>query len=122
MAYCTKEELLRRRHPVRTCDLELSPGRRLKIGPLLPEIRANFPRKSSWEKLLLALHYGIQEPKLSIPEAAGFVNAEPLEAIAVGKRILELSGDYDQPERTRRDETEHFFAALEGIAGMRGER
>lgn len=122
MKYCTREELLHRNTPVRTHDLQLPSGRCLKVVPLLPEIRARFPKLDPWKKLVAALHFGIIEPKLSVNDVVAFLNTAPMEAVAAGKRILQLSADYDRPEAVRKDETEHFFAALEGIAEMRGER
>ncbi len=122
MTYCSREELTRREFPVRTYDLTLSSGLRLKLAPLLPEVRARFPKLDVWKKLVFALHFGVVEPKLSPQDAAAFLNANPLDAAAAGRRIFALSAEYDRPGAAPRDETEHFFAVLEGIAGMRGER
>ena len=122
MEYSTKEDLLRRREAIPCQDIELPEGGRLKLGPLLPEVRARFPQKNSWEKLLLTLHFGIQTPQLSLRESAEFVNLFPLRAVAVGRKILQLSAEYDRQGIPERDETDHFFAALEGIAERRRER
>lgn len=122
MKYCTREELIHRKMPVRAHDLLLPSGRCLKVVPLLPEVRARFPELNPWKKLVAALHFGIVEPELSVSDAVAFLNSAPLEAVAAGRRILALSAEYDRPDAVRKDETEHFFAALEGIAGMRGER
>ena len=122
MEYSTKEDLLRRREAIPCQDIELPEGGKLKVGPLLPEVRARFPQKNSWEKLLLTLHFGIQTPQLSLRESAEFVNLFPLRAVAVGRKILQLSAEYDRQGIPERDETDHFFAALEGIAERRGER
>ena len=91
MGYSTKEDLLRRREAIPCQDIELPEGGKLKVGPLLPEVRARFPQKNSWEKLLLTLHFGILTPQLSLRESAEFVNLFPLRAIAVGRKILQLS-------------------------------
>lgn len=121
MNFSTKEELTRR-PLLRTHTLHLRSGHNLKVTALLPEIRARFPQTGTWEKLVLALQHGVVEPQLSAKDAAAFLNAFPLDAAAAGKKILELSSEYDHPRVAGGTESEHFLAALEGIAGLRGER
>lgn len=121
MNFSTKEELTRR-PPLRTHTLHLRSGHNLKVTALLPEIRARFPLIGTWDKLVLALQHGVVEPQLSAKDAAAFLNAFPLDAAAAGKKILELSSEYDHPRVSGGTESEHFLAALEGIASLRGER
>ena len=116
MNFSTKEELIRR-PPLRTHTLHLRSGHNLKVTALLPEIRARFPQIGTWDKLVLALQHGVVEPRLSAKDAAF-----PLDAAAAGKKILKLSSEYDRPAVSGGTESEHFLAALEGIAGLRGER
>ena len=87
MKYCTREELLHRNTPVRTHDLLLPSGRCLKVVPLLPEIRARFPKLDPWKKLVAALHFGIVKPKLSVNDVVAFLNTAPMEAVAAGKLL-----------------------------------